>query len=526
MAPSQEELRAKGVIGGMPSRHLRRSQRAPALPHRLVARSLLALGAVAALSAALSPAASALGAYEVQICTQAADQISIVNNDGTRQLRGLDTTKACGTGGVGTITHRGLGGTFPEPMRGKQSLTITAPADTTLATLRFDLAFGGMWDISGLEWTLRDDRGNVDLRASAELATPLPAQGSYDRQFPNGTKTLTTSLECPRLNEGCFGGGGDPSRTAASVTLTSLSSILIDDLPPTDVGLRDALPATVRGVQRVLLRANDKGAGIVNAHLIIDRVPQAFVNDPNGGKCAVPYRDLVPCPTSFEQPFDLDTTKLADGEHTLVVAANDAAGGQTKTAPLTFFVQNGPATPQGPQPPAGPGSPGPGSPGPGSPGPTAPGGPGATPDRTAPVLSGVSLSRARFRIGKTATAITAAKKAKRPVAGGTTLRFTSSEAATLSLVIERAKPGRTVKSKGKTVCKAVKRAVKRGRCTLYAGAQTLTRTIAAGPGTVALSGRIGTKRMAPGSYRITLIARDAAGNASAQAQRTFTVLRG
>jgi hypothetical protein len=113
-------------------------------------------------------------------------------------------------------------------------------------------------------------------------------------------------------------------------------------------------------------------------------------------------------------------------------------------------------------------------------------------DTTAPVLSGVSLSRTPFRVAKRATAIAAA------VQGGTVLRFSSSEAGTLAIRIERARPRRKV--------------------------ATLTRAIKEGPRSVALSGRIGTKRMKPGRYRLTLTARDVAGNRSKATVRTFTIL--
>ncbi len=117
------------------------------------------------------------------------------------------------------------------------------------------------------------------------------------------------------------------------------------------------------------------------------------------------------------------------------------------------------------------------------------GGGGAPPasDTTAPVLSGVSLSRTR--VARAATA-----EARR----GTVLRFSSSEAGVLSIGIERVRPRQKV--------------------------TTLTRAIKQGPGRVALSGRIGTKTMKPGSYRLTLTARDAAGNRSKATLRTFTIL--
>lgn len=127
--------------------------------------------------------------------------------------------------------------------------------------------------------------------------------------------------------------------------------------------------------------------------------------------------------------------------------------------------------------------------------------PGADPtppvaDLTPPVLSGVSLSRASFRVAKAATAIAARAKP------GTVLRFVSSEAGTLSIRIERVRRG------------------SRARSHVF----TLTSAIAAGPGRVALSGRIGARPLKPSTYRLTLVVRDAAGNSSKPTVRTVTIL--
>ena len=55
---------------------------------------------------------------------------------------------------------------------------------------------------------------------------------------------------------------------------------------------------------------------------------------------------------------------------------------------------------------------------------------------------------------------------------------------------------------------------------------TLTRTIKAGSGRVTLSGKLGKRRLTPGSYRLTVRERDAAGNLSKAVIRTFTVVAG
>ena len=138
--------------------------------------------------------------------------------------------------------------------------------------------------------------------------------------------------------------------------------------------------------------------------------------------------------------------------------------------------------------PGGPGGPAPGGVAPGG---VAPG--GAASDRVAPVLSRVSLSAARFRVGKARTAVSAAKALKR----GTTVRFTLSEAATVKLAIAR---------------KGQKKAV-----------ATLTRRGKKGASRVAFSGRIAKKALRSGRYVLTLTATDAAGNRSLAKTLSFRI---
>jgi mRNA-degrading endonuclease RelE of RelBE toxin-antitoxin system len=58
-------------------------------------------------------------------------------------------------------------------------------------------------------------------------------------------------------------------------------------------------------------------------------------------------------------------------------------------------------------------------------------------------------------------------------------------------------------------------------------AASLTKAIAAGPGTIKLKlkGKIGGKRLRPGKYRISLTVKDAAGNVSAPVRRPFSLLK-
>jgi PKD domain len=134
-------------------------------------------------------------------------------------------------------------------------------------------------------------------------------------------------------------------------------------------------------------------------------------------------------------------------------------------------------------------------------------------DQTPPVVGALKASHTRFRVGAAATATIArlghvarshrqkrkvAKKAPSPA--GTTFALTLSERATVVLTI-------APKAKAST------------------SLATLIRT-RRGPGAVSIpfSGRAGATRLAPGSYTLSVIAIDAAGNRSKSRSLTFTVV--
>jgi hypothetical protein len=143
------------------------------------------------------------------------------------------------------------------------------------------------------------------------------------------------------------------------------------------------------------------------------------------------------------------------------------------------------------------------------------GGGGGVIDRTPPVLSAVSLTHTRFAVAKARTAIAALVR-------GTALRLTSTEGGRLSIAVVRVRPGQR---RGR-VCRAVSRPVRRGACTLLTSVATLTRSIRGGRTSVAFSGRIGSRALAPGNYRLVLTVRDGSANVSKAAQRSFTIVRG
>jgi hypothetical protein len=155
---------------------------------------------------------------------------------------------------------------------------------------------------------------------------------------------------------------------------------------------------------------------------------------------------------------------------------------------------------------------------PGSGGQPNPPGGGDVPDTLSPTIASASVRSKRFRVGRAATPVSAARRP--PV--GTSFLYDLSEAARVEIQIARKSRGRRVAGKCRKATHSNRR---RPRCTLYLSLGTLVRNSVRGPNAVPFSGRIGKKALRPGSYRAGITATDAAGNRSAPRHVSFTVVR-
>jgi hypothetical protein len=135
------------------------------------------------------------------------------------------------------------------------------------------------------------------------------------------------------------------------------------------------------------------------------------------------------------------------------------------------------------------------------------GGSGPVPDTTPPVLSNLTATPSVVRVAS------AHHKAR-----SATLRFTLSEPSVVTFTAKLVLPGRR---SGKH-CLVGRRHGK--ACTVYKKISgSLSLDASPGQNTVTFSGRLGTRTLKPGRYRLTAIAIDPAGNHSNPAGVTITV---
>jgi hypothetical protein len=122
-------------------------------------------------------------------------------------------------------------------------------------------------------------------------------------------------------------------------------------------------------------------------------------------------------------------------------------------------------------------------------------------DHTGPVIGALSVSPKRFAVSRKRTAISAKAHAHQ----GATVRYTLSEPARVTFTVQL-----VAKHKRRTVLKV------KG---------TLTRSGVSGANQLAFSGRIGSRKLAAGTYRLVAKATDAAGNRGRTRTATFTIAR-
>jgi hypothetical protein len=521
---------------------------------RRFARHACALAAALAASSAFALAAPGLavaGTYDVEICTQRSqlgEGLTYSESSGTQGLR----TVRCGEDTIGNefgILQFRLG----SPV-GSVRWTFAAPTNTRVQALRLMRRIATLDDgqNSKLTWSVVGSGPIVSLDLFDDDGSMAPPAGEVTYQV-NGS-FVSGSLSCLTVCNGVF----------FEVILTRIVASLEDNFPPRLSGplsgsLLSAEP--LRGPREVTLSAEDLGSGIVRSFLLVDGMQAGTFPDGNGGSCVKPFVHLVPCKLSLQATDQLQTGLFPDGQHLVQVGLEDAAGGRSVSPPFTVTIHNAPTNIAPPlltgsarlggelattggewdgdlggglayqwfRCPARTGGGATGSDCAAIAGATQPNyrpsaddvyrrdrvrvtaanshgseaafsapseivpdaqGRAAPPsgDMIAPRLTRVSLSPRRFRV-------------RRP-SRGTVLRFSSSEAARLTLAVRP-----------------------RGAHEL-ARIPTLSRKIRAGRGHLALTGRIGKKLLAPGRYGLTLTAVDAAGNRSKPVRLGFTVLPG
>ncbi len=141
--------------------------------------------------------------------------------------------------------------------------------------------------------------------------------------------------------------------------------------------------------------------------------------------------------------------------------------------------------------------------------------PPSVPDTTRPLLSGLSLSPARFRAAGRGPS-TAARV-------GSRVSYRLSEPATVRFRVQRALPGRRARGR----CLKPRRSNRRGkRCTrniTLPGA--FTHSGKSGQNTLTFRGRLRGRKLRPGRYRLRAIATDSAGNVSQPKRSRFRIVR-
>jgi hypothetical protein len=125
-------------------------------------------------------------------------------------------------------------------------------------------------------------------------------------------------------------------------------TLRLEDLkPPQVVSASGSLlenSAPQHGERFLSLKLRDAGGGLLKTRVEVDaqRFSEQNVDD-NGGRCRVPFVVTVPCKLEANVELPVDTTRVAEGHHSISVRVFDATGvNSTLYGPIPIDVDNVP----------------------------------------------------------------------------------------------------------------------------------------------------------------------------------------
>jgi hypothetical protein len=190
-------------------------------------------------------------------------------------------------------------------------------------------------------------RGNKAQPLSSENRVLVPTANLGSHLYAVASCTGFSGNECPS-------GTGDANGYAAVVDVYASDIALEQASGPsvTSVGGELASVPSVRGTSDLTFTASDPGSGVYEAVVTVDgQVVASPVLNANGGHChevgqsadgRPAFLYVQPCPGSASADVKLDTTRLTEGAHHLVVSVIDAAGNSATVLDREITVANPP----------------------------------------------------------------------------------------------------------------------------------------------------------------------------------------
>lgn len=293
--------------------------------------ALAALGAAVALSLAHPAPTHAEGTYVHRTCT-AGDDIADAAGGwqlfGSNPPSGVSSHSTCGE----TVAKRLQSDMFPAgsvaPGDGT-GWTYTAPSGTAVQGIT--ASFAGLNYLGALSGSARiqlvDSAGNVGVNFNGSIPSTSPRPITW---FGMSARSLVWRLICDPAGVACTGSVG-------WAALYEPHLFLGDSTPPVGGFASGDLTTerTLIGNAHLSYSASDVGGGVARVRVYVDGV-LSYINhvvDDDDGHCVASgtedgswvFSRPRPCPLTVTADETIDTTKIADGNHTITVKVVDAA---------------------------------------------------------------------------------------------------------------------------------------------------------------------------------------------------------
>ncbi len=332
---------------------------------------VIALGASTVVCAALSAASADAGAYHVYTCRMPSGESAPADGwSGSVAVGGKVDDYADDTCAEGGALLAALGDQSTHIANlDRASWSFETPLGDRLAAAtlwRAGYLHGGAQETGSYQFWIAGP-GVTDVFDECLYAMPCITLGE-----PGQPMSAANRIAVPASNLGphlyadvscstglpngeCQSYSGDPNGYAAVIYLYAADLILEQSAGPSASNVSGELASapTVSGTSDVAFSASDPGSGVYEAVFNVDgEVVQRTVLDEDGGRCrdvgettdGLPaFLYVQPCLGSLSADVGLETARIGNGAHHLVVSVIDAAGNAATVLDRTITVDN-PAT--------------------------------------------------------------------------------------------------------------------------------------------------------------------------------------